>query len=41
LVLSGILAPQKDDVCAAYRAFALEDAPAKGEWVALALRAPG
>jgi ribosomal protein L11 methyltransferase len=41
LVLSGILAPQKDDVRAAYGSFALLDAPAKGEWVALALRAPG
>jgi ribosomal protein L11 methyltransferase len=41
LVLSGILAPQKDDVRAAYGAFELLDAPAKGEWVALVLRAPG
>ena len=40
LVLSGILAPQKDDVRAAYASFALEDAPGKGEWVALVLRAP-
>ena len=40
LVLSGILAPQKDEVRAAYASFALEDAPAKGEWVALVLRAP-
>jgi ribosomal protein L11 methyltransferase len=40
LVLSGILAPQKDEVRAAYAAFALEDAPGKGEWVALVLRAP-
>jgi ribosomal protein L11 methyltransferase len=40
LVLSGILTPQKDDVRAAYASFALEDAPAKGEWVALVLRAP-
>ncbi len=40
LVLSGILAPQKDDVCQAYASFTLEDAPAKGEWVALVLRAP-
>jgi ribosomal protein L11 methyltransferase len=40
LVLSGILAPQKDDVRAAYGRFALESAPAKGEWVALVLRAP-
>jgi len=41
LVLSGILAPQKDEVRAAYEGFALEDAPGKGEWVALVLRAPG
>jgi ribosomal protein L11 methyltransferase len=40
LVLSGILAPQKDEVRAAYARFALEDAPGKGEWVALVLRAP-
>jgi ribosomal protein L11 methyltransferase len=40
LVLSGILAPQKDDVRAAYARFALEEAPARGEWVALVLRAP-
>jgi ribosomal protein L11 methyltransferase len=40
LVLSGILAPQKDEVRAAYADFALEDAPGKGEWIALALRAP-
>jgi ribosomal protein L11 methyltransferase len=41
LVLSGILAPQQDEVRAAYGQFALEEAPAKGEWVALVLRAPG
>jgi ribosomal protein L11 methyltransferase len=41
LVLSGILAPQQADVCAAYARFALEEAPGKGEWVALVLRAPG
>jgi ribosomal protein L11 methyltransferase len=40
LVLSGILAPQKDEVVAAYARFTLEDAPSKGEWVALVLRAP-
>ncbi|MGO8995380.1 MAG: 50S ribosomal protein L11 methyltransferase [Polyangiaceae bacterium] len=40
LVLSGILAPQKDEVRAAYARFALEGAPGKGEWVALVLRAP-
>jgi ribosomal protein L11 methyltransferase len=40
LVLSGILAPQKDDVRAAYASFALEDTREKGEWVALVLRAP-
>lgn len=38
LVLSGILVPQKDRVREAYRAFTLEAAPEKGEWVALALR---
>lgn len=41
LVLSGILVPQKEEVCAAYASFVLEDAPSKGEWVALVLRAPG
>jgi ribosomal protein L11 methyltransferase len=40
LVLSGILAPQMGDVRAAYGAFELLAAPAKGEWVALVLRAP-
>ena len=40
LVLSGILAPQKDDVRGAYASFALEDTREKGEWVALVLRAP-
>jgi len=40
LVLSGLLAPQKDDVRAAYGAFELADAPAKGEWIALVLRRP-
>jgi ribosomal protein L11 methyltransferase len=40
LVLSGILVPQKEEVCAAYASFVLEDAPSKGEWVALMLRAP-
>lgn len=40
LVLSGILVPQRDDVIEAYKAFALLDAPAKGEWVAIVLRAP-
>ncbi len=40
LVLSGILAPQKDDVRAAYASFALEETREKGEWVALVLRAP-
>lgn len=39
LVLSGILAPQRDEVRAAYAGFALEDAPGKGEWIALVLRA--
>jgi ribosomal protein L11 methyltransferase len=41
LVLSGILAPQRDDVVAAYGAFELVASPAKGEWIALVLRAPG
>jgi ribosomal protein L11 methyltransferase len=40
LVLSGVLAPQKDEVREAYARFALEETAAKGEWVALALRAP-
>jgi ribosomal protein L11 methyltransferase len=40
LVLSGILAPQKDDVVRAYAGrFTLEEAPARGEWIALVLRA--
>lgn len=39
LVLSGILAPQKDRVLAAFSRFELLDAPARGEWVALVLRA--
>jgi ribosomal protein L11 methyltransferase len=43
LILSGILLPQKDDVCAAYApglGFALlpDGSQVKGEWVALALR---
>ncbi|MFO0677288.1 MAG: 50S ribosomal protein L11 methyltransferase [Polyangiaceae bacterium] len=41
LVLSGILVPQKDDVVRAYDAFELLEAPEKGEWIALVLRAPG
>jgi ribosomal protein L11 methyltransferase len=40
LVLSGILAPQKGEVLAAYPGFELLVAPEKGEWVALVLRAP-
>jgi ribosomal protein L11 methyltransferase len=39
LVLSGILAPQRDRVRAAFSAMELLDAPARGEWVALVLRA--
>jgi ribosomal protein L11 methyltransferase len=39
LVLSGVLAPQLGDVRAAYGTFELLDAPQKGEWVALVLRA--
>ncbi len=39
LVLSGILAPQKDRVVAAFSTLELLDAPARGEWVALVLRA--
>ncbi|HEY8072474.1 MAG TPA: 50S ribosomal protein L11 methyltransferase [Labilithrix sp.] len=38
LLLSGILVTQKDDVRAAYADFALEESPALGEWVMLALR---
>ncbi len=38
LVLSGILAPQKDEVRAAYTGFSLEQTRARGEWVALVLR---
>ncbi|MDB4945386.1 MAG: Ribosomal protein methyltransferase [Labilithrix sp.] len=41
LLLSGILAPQKDDVRAAYPDLELLDAPGLGEWVLLALRKPG
>ncbi len=40
LVLSGILDTQKDRVRDAYASFALEDAPAQGEWIALVLSAP-
>jgi ribosomal protein L11 methyltransferase len=40
LVLSGILAPQGEDVRAAYGPFGLEERIAKGEWIALVLRAP-
>jgi ribosomal protein L11 methyltransferase len=40
LVLSGILAPQADEVRAAYAPFQLEEQVAKGEWIALVLRAP-
>ena len=39
LVLSGILAPQKDRVRAAFSSFELLDVPSRGEWVALVLRA--
>jgi ribosomal protein L11 methyltransferase len=39
LVLSGILAPQKDRVREAFSNFELLDTPARGEWVALVLRA--
>jgi ribosomal protein L11 methyltransferase len=39
LVLSGVLATQKDEVRAAYGDFELLDVPQKGEWVALVLRA--
>ena len=40
LLLSGILGPQQEDVRAAYPDFELLEAPALGEWVLLALRAP-
>ena len=40
LVLSGILAPQKDEVLAAYTALHLVGVPQKGEWIALVLRKP-
>ena len=39
LVLSGILAPQRDRVREAFAALELVEAPARGEWVALVLRA--
>jgi ribosomal protein L11 methyltransferase len=38
LVLSGILAPQKEEVLAAYADMTVEAAPQKGEWIALVLR---
>lgn len=41
LLLSGILAPQKDEVLAAYADMKLLDAPALGEWILLALRKTG
>jgi len=40
LVLSGILLPQEAEVVAAYAPFEVLSAPKKGEWVAIALRAP-
>ena len=40
LILSGLLAPQRDDVLAAYTPFTLEAEPVRGEWIALRLRAP-
>lgn len=40
LVLSGILTPQQDRVRAAFSNFELLDTPARGEWIALVLRAP-
>jgi ribosomal protein L11 methyltransferase len=40
LILSGILVVQKEKVRAAYPSFALEDAPERGDWVSLVLRAP-
>lgn len=40
LILSGILAVQRDRVRDAYAAFSLEEAPIEGEWIALTLRAP-
>jgi ribosomal protein L11 methyltransferase len=39
LVLSGILAPQRDRVRDAFSTLELVEAPARGEWVALVLRA--
>ncbi len=40
LVLSGVLLPQQDDVLRAYADMELLEAPSKGEWIALSLRAP-
>jgi ribosomal protein L11 methyltransferase len=39
LVLSGILAPQQERVRAAFSQFEWLDTPARGEWIALVLRA--
>ncbi|MBK7396590.1 MAG: 50S ribosomal protein L11 methyltransferase [Myxococcales bacterium] len=39
LVLSGILAVQREEVLAQYAELRLEEAPAEGEWIALVLRA--
>jgi ribosomal protein L11 methyltransferase len=41
LILSGLLVGQRDALLAAYSALTLLEAPELGEWLALALRAPG
>lgn len=40
LVLSGILLPQEAEVIEAYAPFTVLEAPKKGEWVAIVMRAP-
>lgn len=40
LILSGILLPQEEEVVAAYGTLTCIGAPKKGEWVAIAFRAP-
>ena len=41
LVLSGVLAPERERVLSAYARFELQETTAMGDWIALRLRAPG
>ncbi len=40
LFLSGILAPQRESILAAYEGMALIESPEKGEWISVVLRQP-